>query len=108
MAESFVRLSKNIWVLLAGIGLGAVAVLLWGGAALWGLAALALAALVLPRWLGLAQPVARQAESNAKDPLPPLARSVLEQLPAPVLLLDVNERVLFANGPMRDVLGADI
>jgi two-component system phosphate regulon sensor histidine kinase PhoR len=53
-------------------------------------------------------PQPRDAEPSVLDPLPPLARAVLEQLPAPVLLLDVNERVLFANGAMRGVLGAGL
>jgi two-component system phosphate regulon sensor histidine kinase PhoR len=107
MAESFTRWSRNVWGLLAGMGLGAGAVLFWGAAALWGLVAVALAGLVLLRWLPLPQPAAHKIEID-RDPLPPLARGILESLPAPVLLLDVNERLLFANSPMRDVLGQDI
>jgi two-component system phosphate regulon sensor histidine kinase PhoR len=37
--------------------------------------------------------------------LPALAQSVFEQVPDPILLLDVHGRALFANRAMRDVIG---
>src|SRR5579864_1624152 len=36
---------------------------------------------------------------------PPLAREVFENLPDPLMLLDQSGRVLFANAPMRAVVG---
>ena len=105
MLESFTRLGNSLWVLLAGMVAGGLAAHLWGTGFLWAVGAAGVVAFLAIRFLPLPQPVARTVEALAIDPLPPLARAVLEQLPAPVLLLDVNERVLFANGPMRDVLG---
>ena len=105
MFESFTRLGNSLWVLLAGMVAGGLASLLWGPLFLWAVGAAGIVAFLAIRFLPLPVPVPRKVEALALDPLPPLARAVLEQLPAPVLLLDVNERVLFANGPMRDVLG---
>jgi len=104
MLESLMRLFGRLWVLLAGMVAGGVAVFLWGSHVLW-----ALAAAIVTGYLALRllppPPPPRRMEPGALDPLPPLARAVLEQLPAPVLLLDINERVIFANGAMRAVLG---
>ena len=41
----------------------------------------------------------------ALSTLPPLTRLLLERLPMPVMLLDDDERVLFVNHSMREVLG---
>ena len=38
----------------------------------------------------------------------PLVRQVLAHLPAPVMLLDSGERVLFVNEPMRALLGPGV
>jgi two-component system phosphate regulon sensor histidine kinase PhoR len=103
--ESFARLGNSLWVLLAGMVAGGVAALLWGTAFFWAVIAAGIIAVLAARFLPLPAPVPRIVEARIADPLPPLARAVLERLPAPVMLLDVNERVLFANGPMRDVLG---
>jgi two-component system phosphate regulon sensor histidine kinase PhoR len=108
MLESFTRLGNSLWVLLAGMVAGGLAALQWGPHFLWAVGAAAIVAFLAIRVLPLPVPVTRQVETLALDPLPPLARAVLEQLPAPVLLLDVNERVLFANGAMREVLGAGL
>ena len=107
MLESFSRLGNSLWALLAGMVVGGLAASLWGTAFLWAVGAAAILALLAVRLLPLAQPVPLM-EIRAEDPLPPLARAVLERLPAPVLLLDVNERVLFANGAMREVLGSGL
>ncbi len=46
------------------------------------------------------------AAADANDPgLPPLSREVLEQLPDPLMLVDRDGRVLFANSAMRTVVG---
>src|SRR5690242_9003471 len=86
MAESLTRWGKSIWVLLAGAGLGGIAVLYWGANALWALGGLAVAAWMALRWFQ-PPPVARKVETGAREPLPALARSVLERLPAPVMML---------------------
>jgi two-component system phosphate regulon sensor histidine kinase PhoR len=40
--------------------------------------------------------------------LTPLAREMLERLPDPLLLVNGGDRVLFANGAMRDVIGVGV
>jgi two-component system phosphate regulon sensor histidine kinase PhoR len=40
--------------------------------------------------------------------LTPLARSLFEDLPDPLMLLDLSGRVLFANRPMRTIVGAGV
>ncbi len=51
------------------------------------------------------------APANAADPLAallsPLAQAGFERLPDPVLLLNENNRVLFANAPMRSIVGVE-
>ena len=39
--------------------------------------------------------------------LPPLSREILEDLPDPLMLVGRDGRVLFANNPMRTVIGTD-
>src|ERR1700742_1475970 len=39
--------------------------------------------------------------------LPPLSREILEDLPDPLMLVGKDGRVLFANNPMRTVIGTD-
>lgn len=54
----------------------------------------------------------QSARGDVGDPLaailPPLARAVIEHLPAPVMLLDANQRVLFVNDHMRRVVPGDV
>ena len=47
------------------------------------------------------------ANEGTRAGLPPLAREVFERLPDPLMLLDANGRVLFANSAMRTVVGVD-
>ena len=108
MLESFGRLGNSLWVFLAGMAAGGIAALLWGNHALWGVAIGAVTIFAVTLFFPLTQPAARKVEVRDTDPLPPLARAVLERLPASVLLLDVNKRILFANGPMRALLGNDL
>jgi two-component system phosphate regulon sensor histidine kinase PhoR len=51
------------------------------------------------------QPLATFETSGAG--LPPLSREILEQLPDPLMLIDRDGRVLFANRAMRTVVGVD-
>jgi two-component system phosphate regulon sensor histidine kinase PhoR len=107
MLESFTRLGSGLWVLLAGMVAGGLAARLWGSHAIWAVGAAGAMVWLTLRLLPLPRPAPR-AVAFVDDPLPPLARAVLEQLPAPVLLLDIDARVIFANGAMRDVLGAGL
>lgn len=108
IAESLLRLRGIVWPVLIGMLAGGAAVLFAGAGAFWGLLALALAAAMIAQFVSFQEPVLRPAEQDPDDPialLPPLTRLLMEQLPMPVMLLDEDERVLFVNHAMRDVLG---
>jgi two-component system phosphate regulon sensor histidine kinase PhoR len=69
---------------------------------------LALAVLLISQFVSFQEPILRAPEQTVDDPLaalPPMTRVLLDQLPIPVMLLDDDERVLFVNRSMRDVLG---
>ena len=86
---------------------GGAVVLFAGPGLFWALVALALAALLIAQFVTFQEPI-RPAEEKADDTvaaLPPMTRVLLDQLPIPVMLLDDEERVLFVNYSMRDVLG---
>ncbi|HEX4271589.1 MAG TPA: ATP-binding protein [Rhizomicrobium sp.] len=86
---------------------GGAVVLFAGPGLFWALVALALAVLLIAQFVTFQEPI-RTAEEKADDPvaaLPPMTRVLLDQLPSPVMLLDDDERVLFVNHAMRDVLG---
>src|SRR6201995_505882 len=107
MREWFARLRVIAWPLVIGMIAGGAVVLFAGPGLFWALVALALAALLIAQFVTFQEPI-RQAEEKIDDPvasLPPMTRGVLDQLPIPVMLLDDDERVLFVNHAMRDVLG---
>jgi len=86
---------------------GGVVALFAGAGLFWALAALVFAALLIVQFVTFQEPI-RPVEEKADDPvaaLPPMTRVLLDQLPIPVMLLDDDERVLFVNYSMRDVLG---
>jgi two-component system phosphate regulon sensor histidine kinase PhoR len=96
--------------LFVGLGIGG-AVMLWLGAHIFWIAlavllvVLALLRVIFPYRADIA---AREAPGDAQHALlPPLARDMFEQLPAPVMLLDTGQRVLFVNRSMRALVGAD-
>jgi two-component system phosphate regulon sensor histidine kinase PhoR len=108
MLESFARLRSLAWPLVIGMIAGGAAVVFAGPTLFWGLVALALAAVLIMQFVTFQEPILRPAEQNPDEPLallPPLTRLLLERLPMPVMLLDDDERVLFANQFMREVLG---
>jgi two-component system phosphate regulon sensor histidine kinase PhoR len=108
MLESFARLRPKAWPLVIGLIAGGAAVVFAGPGLYWGLVALALAAMLIVQFVTFQEPILRPAEQNPDEPLallPPLTRLLLERLPMPVMLLNDDERVLFANHSMRDVLG---
>jgi two-component system, OmpR family, phosphate regulon sensor histidine kinase PhoR len=108
MVESFARLRATAWPLVIGTIAGGGVVLFAGPALFWALVALALAVMLIVQFVSFQEPILRPAEQTSDDPLaalPPLTRVLLDQLPSPVMLLDDDERVLFVNHSMRDVLG---
>src|SRR3954463_15001000 len=108
MVESLLRLRGLAWPLLIGLILGGSVMLLGGSALFWALVAGGLAALLIAQFIPFQEPILRPAEQTADDPLaalPPMTRVLLDQLPSPVMLLDEDEKVLFVNHSMRDVLG---
>src|SRR5579863_7856942 len=107
MVESVLRLRPAAWPLVIGMIAGGAVALFAGAGLFWALVALALAALLIAQFVTFQEPI-RPAEEKADDPvaaLPPMTRVLLDQLPIPVMLLDDDERVLFVNHSMRDVLG---
>jgi len=107
MVESVLRLRPAAWPLVIGVIAGGTVVLFAGPGLFWALVALALAALLIAQFVTFQEPI-RPAEEKADDTvaaLPPMTRVLLDQLPIPVMLLDDEERVLFVNYSMRDVLG---
>jgi len=108
MVESFARLRATAWPFVIGAIAGGVLALFAGAGFFWGLAALGLAVLLIAQFVNFQEPILRPAEQTADDPLaalPPMTRVFMDQLPIPVMLLDDDERVLFVNRSMRDVLG---
>jgi len=108
MVEFFARLRAAAWPLAIGVILGGAAVLYAGPGLFWALVAFGLAAVLIIQFVRFQEPILRPAEQTVDDPLaalPPLTRVLLDQLPIPVMLLDDDERVLFVNRSMRDVLG---
>jgi two-component system, OmpR family, phosphate regulon sensor histidine kinase PhoR len=106
MMESLGRLRVAAWPLVIGMIAGGAALLFAGPGLFWGLVALGLAVLLIAQFVTFQEPILRQPEQQAADPLlPPMTRVLMDQLPIPVMLLDDKEQVLFVNRSMRDVLG---
>ncbi|HKY18358.1 MAG TPA: ATP-binding protein [Rhizomicrobium sp.] len=108
MVESFARLRATAWPLVIGVIAGGALVLFAGPGLFWALTALGLAALLIIQFVTFQKPILRAPEEKNDNPLaamPPMTWLLLDPLPIPVMLLDDNERVLFVNRSMRDVLG---
>jgi two-component system phosphate regulon sensor histidine kinase PhoR len=108
MVESFARLRVKAWPLVIGTIAGGVVVLFAGPGLFWALVALGLAVMLIVQFVSFQEPILRPAEQTTDDPLaalPSMTRVLMDQLPIPVMLLDDDERVLFVNRSMRDVLG---
>ena len=102
------RLRAIAWPLMMGAIAGGAAVLFAGPGLFWALVALGLAVALIAQFVSFQEPVLRPPEQTVDDPLaalPPMTRVLMDQLPIPVMLLDDDERVLFVNRSMRDVLG---
>jgi len=102
-------LARSLWPALIGVVLGG-ALALWQGSYLWPvagvLAVLALLVTLVTRQ-GTLHLLEQRTEitSAAAALLSPLAREVLAHLPDPLMLLDADGRVLFANSAMYTVIG---
>jgi two-component system, OmpR family, phosphate regulon sensor histidine kinase PhoR len=108
MIESFARLRATAWPLVIGTIVGGAVVLFAGPGLFWALVALGLAAMLIIQFINFQEPILRPPEQTTDDPLaalPSMTRILMDQLPIPVMLLDDEERVLFVNRSMRDVLG---
>ena len=108
MVESFARWRSAAWPLVIGTVLGGAAVLFAGPGLFAALVAFGLAAMLIIQFVRFQEPILPRAEQAVDDPLaalPPMTRVLMDQLPIPVMLLDDDERVLFVNHSMRDVLG---
>ena len=108
--STFVR--RLFWTAAAGLAAGIAVRYGLGQTGLWvGLGAAVGAAFagVIPN---RSTPSTEAGPATEHDPLSaaltPLARSLFEDLPDPLMLLDLSGRVLFANRPMRLIVGAGV
>jgi two-component system phosphate regulon sensor histidine kinase PhoR len=109
-AAFWATLRRMLWSVTAALIVGA-AVFAWLG--FQGLAAAVVVSLILAISAGIGerrQPFAVLETPTSDDlaVLPPLARELLERLPDPLMLVNDGDRVLFANGAMREVVGVGI
>lgn len=109
-AAFWAELRRVLWAVAAAMIVGA-AVYTWLG--FRGLAAFVVVTAIgaLSAGIGERRPAAAASEERAQADLTvlsPLAREMLERLPDPLMLVNGGDRVLFANGAMRDVVGVGI
>ncbi len=99
----------RLWPLAAGMALAGPVALWFGPVAFGVLLALAVAAAFLSGLFVAERPSTAAAEAAAPGTaLSPLARAVIAQLPAPVMLLDGAERVVLVNDAMRTLVGSGV
>ncbi|HWY63276.1 MAG TPA: ATP-binding protein [Rhizomicrobium sp.] len=102
-------IQSRFWPLAIGMALAGLVALVFGPAAFGILLALGIVAAVLSGLLAPETPSAAAAEAIPPGAaLSPLARAVIAQLPAPVMLLDESERVLLINDAMRTLVGGEV
>ena len=101
---------SRFWPLAIGIALAGVVALVFGPFAFGVVLALAVAVAIVTGLIGPETPSASALEESPPVAalLSPLARAVIAQLPAPVMLLDGNERVLLVNDAMRALVGVGV
>src|ERR1700722_8368993 len=97
----------RLWPLAMGMALAGVVALLFGPLAFGIVLALAGGAAI---FLGLSAPETFSEITLQENPpaLSPLARAVIGQLPAPVMLLDESERVILINDSMRALVASGV
>jgi len=109
-AAFWANLRRVLWAATAALIAGVV-VYAWLG--FRGLAAAVVVTMAAAISAGIGERRSPRAMSETAVPddldiLPPLAREMLERLPDPLLLVGGGERVLFANGAMREVIGVGV
>lgn len=109
-AAFWAELRRVLWSVVAALVAGAV---LYAWMGLRGLAGGVIVVAVAAISAGIGE--RRQPRAAAEVPVPadlavlsPLAREMLERLPDPLMLVNGGDRVLFANGAMREVIGVGI
>jgi two-component system, OmpR family, phosphate regulon sensor histidine kinase PhoR len=97
----------RLWPLAVGMALAGVVALMFGPLAFGAVLAVAVGAAI---FLGLtaSETPFESASRECPPALSPLARAVIAQLPAPVMLLDESERVILINDSMRALVGSGV
>ena len=110
MAPLLDLLRRRLWAITLGMALAGTALLVLGSKGVGGLLLLSLIAAIGLRLLMPARSQAQGAAQPVGDEgiLTPLVRTVLGQMPVPVMLLDGASRILFVNEPMRALIGASV
>jgi two-component system phosphate regulon sensor histidine kinase PhoR len=99
----------RLWPMAAGMALAGIVALLFGPVAFGALLAAAALAAFVSGLSAIEKPSAAAAEVVERGSgLSPLARAVIAQLPAPVMLLDGDERVVLVNDSMRGLVGTGV
>ncbi|HEY5347502.1 MAG TPA: histidine kinase dimerization/phospho-acceptor domain-containing protein, partial [Rhizomicrobium sp.] len=110
MADSLASALRRMGLVLLGLAAGGAAMYWLKPHAFWIVFAILLVAgAILRFFFPYHADIDSEGRVRAADSgtlLPPLAREMFEKLPAPVMLLDSAERVLFVNKSMRDLVGA--
>jgi two-component system phosphate regulon sensor histidine kinase PhoR len=101
-------LQGRLWPLAAGMALAGTVALLFGPLAFGVILALTAGAAIVLKLSAPRTPAEAARENPPVASLSPLARAVIVQLPAPVMLLDENERVLLANASMSALVGVGV
>jgi two-component system phosphate regulon sensor histidine kinase PhoR len=110
MAPLLDLLSRRLWALAFGVALAGAVLLVLGAK---GVGVLLILLLIAALAVRLVMPTTSQVQAASRPAgdegiLTPLVRTVLGQMPVPVMLLDGASRVLFVNAPMRAVVGPSV
>jgi two-component system, OmpR family, phosphate regulon sensor histidine kinase PhoR len=110
MAPLLDLLNRRLWAVALGVALAGAALFTLGTQGVWVLLLLTLiAAIVLRLVMPMPSRVRAAAQPTGNESiLTPLVRTVLGQMPVPVMLLDGASRILFVNAPMRTVVGPSV
>ncbi len=105
-------LRRALWTAAAALIIGA-AVFAWLGPQALVFAVVVVAVAAISAGIGerprvLARKAERERDETDFTALSPMARTMLEQLPDPLMLVDAGERVLLVNRAMRDVVGVGV
>lgn len=102
-------LGRGLWIAAVALLIGAGAYALAGPKALWLAAILAAGAVAAGLQARRARLKLPEHETKPEWPeLPALVRNLFERLPAPLMLVDMSGRALFANHTMREVIGTAV